>query len=84
MCTFVSALADDPVERTIRTYMKLVKNGVQPEKPVPFLSEHEMFRRSTETQSSPGKRKLVKKKADAAGMDMSAHDLEPYFTGGNL
>lgn len=64
--------------------MKLVKNGVQPEEPVPFFSKHEMFRRSTQTQSSPGKRKLVKRKGDAAAMDMSAHDLEPYFTGGNL
>jgi len=54
----ISALEDDPVEKTIRTYMKLVKDGVQPEKPVPFFSEHEMFRRSTQRQNPPGKRKL--------------------------
>lgn len=33
-------------EKTVRTYMKLVKDGVQPEIPVPFFSVNKRFRRT--------------------------------------
>ena len=80
MC-LTDALADDLVEKTIRTYRKLVKAGVQPEKPVPFFSTfNERFRRNTETQDHAVERKLVKQKKDAVPLKISAHDLDLFST----
>ena len=75
-------LADDSVQKTIQTYRKLVKDGIQPEKPVPFFSEHRIFRRNIESLNQPSKRKLAKQKLDAAKPEgMSPQALDPFFTG---
>ena len=74
-------LADDSVEKTIQTYRKLVKDGIQPEKPVPFFSEHGIFRRSIESQNQHSKTKRLKQKLDAAEPEgMSPQALDPFFT----
>ena len=73
--------ADDSVEKTIQTYRKLVKDGIQPEKPVPFFSEHGIFRRSLDSQNYLSKRKRLKQKLDAAEPEgMSPQALNPFFT----
>ena len=77
------ALEDESLEKTMKTYRKLVKDRVQPEDPVPFFSTHEKFRRSSKTLGAVLKGKMVAQKTGAAPMKLSAHDLDPYFTVGN-
>ena len=76
-------MEDESLEKTMKTYRKLVKDGVQPEDPVPFFSTRERFRRSSKTLGAVLKGKMVAQKTGAAPMKLSAHDLDPYFTVGN-
>ena len=46
---FTDVLAD---EKTVRTYLKLAKNGVQPEIPILFFSPRERFRREMQLPGS--------------------------------
>ena len=52
-------------EKTVRTYMKLVKDGIQPEIPVPFFSVNKRFRR-TASKPSPSNNTNPKSKGIAA------------------